>query len=114
MAAGDPEVAKTTATVNGMAADQSLIAALTSGTNPMRGYRPRHPPKWPAEDRQPYFARVPDRSSETKPLVTRTRVAKKKVVLLSRSSSRCSSTNGKAYAESNTVGFSVSDEADSP
>ena len=39
---------------------------------------------------------------------------KKEVVLLSRISSRCSSTNGKAYAGSDTIALSGSDEADSP
>jgi hypothetical protein len=73
MAAGNSEVAKTTAAVDGMAADRSLIAALMGGRKAMREFRPRHLPKWPAEDEQSYFARVAKAALFHKPTIRRAR-----------------------------------------
>ena len=56
--AGNDDVRKTTAAVDAMAADWSLIEALMGGTGAMRQAGKKYLPQWPAEDTESYKARL--------------------------------------------------------
>ena len=56
--AANNDVRKTSAAVDGMANDWSLIEALMGGTDAMRKAGKRYLPQWPAEDSDSYLARL--------------------------------------------------------
>jgi hypothetical protein len=55
---GNAEVRKSTAAVDAMAEDWSLIEALMGGTKAMRRAAKKYLPQWPAEDQDSYKARL--------------------------------------------------------